>query len=470
MADLSRRTFLAGAASWAAAAWAAPAIATGRARRPSPRTPIGIERTEVVVIGAGFAGLVAAERLRARGFDVIVLEARRRVGGRVETVQLGDLHAEAGGEFIDRGHRQIRALVDRLGLTLEPTTPGAYRNLDSYVLFEGDLYDPDELEARAGSGYDRFWTRVETVADDIDPRDPLADRPELDERSAADLIDDVAPDRISRFLIETEIRSGFAAEPRDLSLLLLAADEATGSSSGEEVFRVRGGAQRIADRLRAQLEGAVRLQTPVSQIDIGTNEVTVTHATGTVIADRCVLAVPLPAARNITGLPAQLVAAASGSSYGVAVKTLRSYDRRIWRERGASGDLIALSMETWDGAPAQTDEEGILLGYVTGDAALTAAAQTLAERARNLTSTFARAVPGSARYADRAISRAWGSDPYAGGAWLVYAPGEMVAHWDAVHRSYGRLHLAGEHTDLYAGYMEGAIRSGIRVAAEIDAA
>ena len=453
----------------AASAYAGTGVA--RAARTLARpSATGTERTEVVVIGAGFAGLVAAERLRARGFDVLVLEARRRVGGRVETVQLGDLHAEAGGEFIDRGHQQIRTLVDRLGLQLEATTPRAYRNLDSFVLFEGDLYDPDELEARAGTGYERFWTRVETLAEDIDPEDPLADRPELDQRSAADLLDDIAPDRISRFLIETEIRSGFAAEPHDLSLLLLAADEATGSDAGEEAFRVRGGAQRIADRLRAQLDGAVRLRAPVSQIEIGATEVVVTHATGTVTADRCVLAVPLPAARNIIGLPDQLAAAAIGSSYGVAVKTLRSYDRRIWRERGASGDLIARSMETWDGAPAQTDEEGILLGYVTGDAALTAAAQTLAERARKLTTTFARAVPGSARYADRAISRAWGSDPYAGGSWLVYAPGEMVPHWDAVHRSYGRLHLAGEHTDLYAGYMEGAIRSGIRVAAEIDAA
>lgn len=458
---------MAGTAGFAAAAYASR---VARATRAMGVTATGDERTDIVVIGAGLAGLVAADRLRARGYDVIVLEARRRVGGRVQTVRLGDLHAEAGGEFIDRGHAQMRALVDRLGLSLEAVTPRAYRSLDSYVLFEGERYDIDGFESRAGSGYERFWRRVETIAEDIDPRSPLDDRPQLDQRSAADLIDEIAPDRISRFLIETEIRSGFAVEPRDLSLLMLAADEATpGTEAGEEVFRVGGGAQRIADRLRSRLDGAVRVDRPVSAIAVAANGVVVEHAAGTVTADRCVLAVPLPAARNIAGLPDPLVAAAAGSSYGIAVKTLRSYDRRIWRERGASGDVVTRSMETWDGAPAQRGSEGILLGYVTGDAALNAAAQTTAERAHRLSSTFARAVPRSARFAGRAVSRAWGSDPYAGGSWIVYAPGEMVPHWEAVHRSYGRLHLAGEHTDLFAGYMEGAVRSGIRVAAEIDA-
>lgn len=272
---------------------------------------------------------------------------------------------------------------------------------------------------------------------------------------------------ISRFLIETEIRSGFAVEPERLSLLWLVADEATGSASGEEAYRIRGGAQRIAQRLHGRLGDAVRLGSVVTRIEDLGSEVRITTAGGELLADRVILTAPVRTWAAIEGLPPALRDATTAVSYARAVKTLRAYERPVWRAHGSSGDLLARSIETWDAAPAQPGEPGILLGYVTADAAAAEERRSLAQRAARLSERFDRVVPGSARLAGRARTRAWGTDPFARGAWIAYAPGELTAAWETLHRPHGRIHLAGEHTDLYAGYLEGAVRSGLRAADEV---
>lgn len=195
MPRISRRTLLLGGLGTAASIWSRGGIPAAHAapwRAAGPRASTG--RVQVAVIGAGFAGLVAADTLASAGIDVVVLEARTRVGGRVETVRFGDHHAEAGGEFVDRGHRRVRALAERLGLAIEPSTPASIRGLDAAVLFDGAIVEADRFAERAGPGYDRFWTRVEQLAEEVDPRAPLADRADLDARSAGGLLDAIDPD------------------------------------------------------------------------------------------------------------------------------------------------------------------------------------------------------------------------------------------------------------------------------------
>ena len=441
---MNRREFV------AAAAGAAVALRTGRA--------LGGTSPRVVVVGAGLAGLVCARDLLRAGIDVQVFEARKVVGGRVRTIRGAfedGQYAEAGGEFVDESHSAMREEAHRLGLRLQATAP----RLD--VLYR-DGRRAHSLSKRALRDRARFWARVDELS-----RRPL---PALEHRSAGELIASLALDPTARFLVEHELRETFAVEPSRLSLRFLALTPRPRGRS----FRIRGGNDQLPEGLADGLGTRVSLDAPVHKIEWSAGDITV-HAGGSrVHADACVLTAPVPTLADIEfepKLPARLAAAVEHLQYGSAAKTVLQYEERFWLLRAETVSIqAALTFQhAYEATDRQPGTGGILTAFTAGR--FGEIFGKVGKRARVLLAAdeIDDVYPGSRVFYEHGSTSAWQTEDFSGGAGVAYAPGQVTRYWDALRRPAGALHLAGEHTDLRAGTMEGAVRSGRRAARTVAA-
>jgi monoamine oxidase len=484
---MNRRRFLAataagvGLASGSALLGACSGSSARTSSQPggSPSNP-GRAKGRVVVVGAGLAGLTTAYELRQRNWDVTVLEARDRVGGRVRTVRSFNEHqlGEAGGEFIDTSHTAMRDYVKRFGLVLDDLRKGS-SGLDGVVYLDDQRHSYDDVvNGTAKAEINRYEARMSSLAEPLDPSDPVAAGAPLDNRSVSALLDELRLDPTARTVIEQNVLDEYTVEAAHLSLLFHAqATKLTENlpNSGVEAFRIRGGNDQLPAALKNALGPAVELQSPVTNVTADANGVRVTAAGRSVAADRCVIAVPLPALRTVTfapPLPGELSGAVSELQYGVVTKTLIQYGRRFWREEDLDGSTLTdLPISTtWESTNRQAGTPGILLAYTAGDRGAAYGALADPERIAEAERDLDRIYPAARPLQQGAVTMAWANEPYTRGSYTAYAPGQVTRYWRALREPVGRVHLAGEHTDAYTGYMEGAVRSGRRVAAEIDAA
>ena len=471
---MTRRRFVGGAAGAAALGLGAPLMGCGSDGG-------GRGRGRVVVVGAGLAGLTAAYELDRKGWEVTILEARDRVGGRCLTfrreLREGQV-AEAGGEFIDASHKAVRSYADIFGLELEDLRANEADDLSDAVYVDGELEKRKRVvDDPVRTELDRFDEQVERYAAAIDVEDPARTGAGLDTRSVGELLDELDLDRDARAIADAELRAGYTVEPDDLSLLfhvVLTALARDVPDEDVERYRLRGGNDRLpmafADRLRERLI----LRAATESVQSRRSRVRVVAARETVDADFCVLAVPLPVLRDVeldVGLPRAVRDAIATLQYGDATKTALQYDSRFWADDGFSGDtLTELPIQTtWEATAGQRGDAGVLTASAAaGDARRLG---ELDPRARIDASVrqVARMYRGSAREFARGATVAWGRERFSRGSYSAWAPGQYTAFWPALRRGYGRVYFAGEHTDLYAGSMEGAVRSGRRVADAIDA-
>lgn len=463
----------------AAGAIAAAGVAAGRAWPASGRAEAG----RAVVVGAGLAGLAAAWELERTGWQVTVLEARSRLGGRVHTLSFASgQHAEAGGEYVDTRHTALLGYARRLELELEDVRRG-WGGLDDLVYRRGQRMPLGQFRGGGANARQigRFWTRLYGLLDEVSVSEPGTRRgPEHDRVSIADFFDRLSISGHARFLLEAEFRDDYGVEPRALSLLSVLFAEKVAwdqADSGVEAFRVRGGNSRLVEAIAAQLAGPVRTGCAVMEVERSSSGVSARTDDGRLLAaDHCVLAVPLPALRRIVvtpKLPAPLARAAAELGYATVVKTVLGYRRRFWRERGFSGDVYSDMPlgSTWEATDQQPGQRGLLISYASGARGRAAATRRAGERIGAAGRGLERVFSGSRALQDGAGSVAWARERYSGGCWVSYAPGQTVRHWPALHDSpsLGRIHLAGEHTERLSGYMESAIRSGQDAAARVTA-
>jgi monoamine oxidase len=464
--SVTRRELLAGAG-------AALALPSRSALAAGPSS-----RVDVVVVGAGLAGLACAHELERAGRRVTVLEARDRPGGRVYTVRRAfdaGQHAEGGGEFIDTKHTVTREYVASFGLELEDLRVQPDARLPGVAyLDERRRPLPAVLRPAVREELGRFRRRVEALARPLDPFDPVAKGAALDRRSAAWLLDRLQLAGTARTAIEHVLRQRFTVEPDRLSLLFLcqtARRLAGQPRAGMHALRIRGGNDRLPAAFAHGLAD-FRSRTTARSIEQTSGGVRVGGATE-VEARFCVLAVPLPAARELITfsppLPPTLAAAVEKLRYGYATRTMVQYSRRFWRARHESGTIVTdlTFQDAWEATSGQAGRPGILVASTPARAGFLYGSRSASLQHLLAADEIDDVYPGSLPLFTHGSSIAWQDELPTGGAVAAFAPGQVTHFWRALRRPAGRIHLAGEHTDSYAGTMEGALRSGRRVAAAL---
>ncbi len=422
--------------------------------------------SDVLVVGAGLAGLSCARDLVAGGARVTVLEARERVGGRVEQAELPDGRlVQLGGEVVGDGHTAYLGLVAELGLTMVP----------SYVAEPGEItrqvpgsVDVGEPPAWFGPGdvaaYDDVERALAGVVASIDPDDPWA-HPELerlDRTSVADFVRANGGTPAVARAVELVHLSLADGSTERTSLFAYARKIAVGGGSGSydvEVWenqRVAEGSATVALRLAEGLD--VRLATPVARIDVARPRCAVTTYAGEVLhADAVVLAVPSGPARDleITGVSDARLASLRRQRHAWAAKLVAAYDVPFWRERGQSalGESEGVLGSTWP------QGHGVLSALVPPERYAAFAATDPRTREAEALAQVA------AMYGDEALrplqtwTRLWGTDPWTQGYVTNWQPGDVTAVGPLHGTHEPPLYVCGSD-QWVAGYMEGAVRTG----------
>lgn len=429
----------------------------------------------VVVIGAGFAGLAAADRLRTAGWDVLVLEARGRIGGRVirmDNIGGSDAYAEGGGEWIGLNHPRWLSYARRFDLRLVEATEEAG---EAPIVLGSHRLTADEAEALYVE-MDGLLAALTESAAQVSGEAPwdAANAGELDARSVADWLGEREMSDDCRAAMRAMLEHDNAASLERMSLLGLLSMIAGGGGESfwtdSEVYRCAGGNARLAHGLADALGATrIRLGEPAVKLTIGNRRCSVTTERTNYDADAVVLATP-PSVWDrltITG-PDGEPYAPPAPSMGPAIKLLARATHAWWRDSGLSPDALGDGAVgyTWNATDGQSTDRPIICGFGAGPTVV----QLPSENPQPMREGIERLLPGfeSARVREPQAERLmhWPSDPWVRAGYSFPAPGEVTGAVRTLTEGVtagGRVRLAfaGEHMSMaFTGYMEGALQSG----------
>jgi monoamine oxidase len=439
------------------------------ARRHAP-----LRGTRVVVAGAGVSGLVAARRLAARGADVVVFEARDRLGGRVHTIRgggFGRVHVEAGGELIDEDHARVRKLARELGLRLAPILRAGF---GTAIRYNGRLH----VASAQSTGWRDVGRLLATAVKlhrqhERDWHGSIASA--LARRSLLDVLQEAgAPPRTTAFA--QALRGFFVADPSELSALVAVDQLVEGDPGATRMFRILGGADRLVAGLARRPRFSIHLRHVLRRVsrDVAGVRVTIENPHGRLAeltVDCLILTMPpglVLGVEHAPPLPEAVRRALGTMTMGHGTKTLLRFARPWWRARGrprAFGTNLPVGA-IWESAEEQHGAAALTLfagGSASRDMQAIAATHGVSGLLAQL-QWLGRPEPVLAH-----AEIVWERDPWAGGAYAVFTPRFDPHDRELLGRAVGRVLLAGEHTSVEAqGYIEGAVESGERVAGEIE--
>lgn len=429
-------------------------------------------RSDVLVVGAGLAGLSAARDLEAGGANVTVLEARDRVGGRVDQVRLDDGRlVQLGGEVVGNSHTAYLALVAELGLTLVPSYVAEPGEITRQVPGSLDVGErPSWFTQSDIACYDDVEKALSAVVAGIDPEDPLAcpDLHRLDQLSVGDWLREIgATPGLLRLKELAQLGLADGSIERT-SLFAYARKIAVGGGSGSydfeewENLRVAEGSATVALRMAQDLAD-VRLATPVAAIDVTASGAVVTARSGEVFEAAAVaLAVPAGPARDlaVTGVSDERLTSLHRQRHAWAAKFVAAYGAPFWREAGqnALSESEGVLGSTWPQSP------GILSALVPPERYAAFAATDPATQTREALEQVAAMYGPAALDPIATWTRLWGTDPWTQGYVTSWRPGDVEAV-GPLHGTHEPPFYVCGSDQWVAGYMEGAVRTGRAAAA-----
>jgi monoamine oxidase len=492
---LSRRGFLGAGAAAGAGVLLGGVDDAEAARRRRRRRKRPVRDADVVVVGAGFAGLTAARQLVRADRSVYVLEARNRVGGRVLNREVGGgEESEAGGTFVGPTQNRILDLARTLKVDTFPT----FVNGENVYYADGSRMTYSDTGPTGTAPPDPVilpdLATVVARLDDMSTTVPVdapwdaASARGWDRQTLEAWIRENSTNEKFRRLVPVATRPIFGAEPRQLSLLFVlfyiaaSGDEKHvgtfernfNTRDGAQELRFEGGSQLLCEKLARRLGRRVKLRTPVTRIVQGRNGVRVESKRLIVRADRVIVAIPPVLAGRIDyrpGLPLSRRRLTRRMPQGTLLKVTAVYRRPFWRSKGLNGSAVSLQgpvNATFDDSPPD-GSPGVLFGFVGGDEARRFLRMPRADRRAAVLRNFATYFGREALRPRDYFETNWpGAKWSRGGPVGIAGPGVLTDHGPALRQPVGRIHWAGTETSTYwNGYMDGAVRSGERAAGEV---
>lgn len=510
-----------------------PALYASSMRRMTAFKPTILARTEkpkdVLVLGAGLAGLSAAYQLVLAGHHVTVIEARTDAGGRVRTLRgpfADGQHAELGGMFIHGHHTLTMGYVDLLGLPLVPIvdagSPFCYirgtrlENVGLPTTKWPVTLAPDER----GLGLMGLWQKyiLPTVQAKLGkpsaPGFPSASLRQFDDISSGDFLRaqgassgaleilqigylnltgnglwgisalSMLRDLTASFGGIPPLACGFSANGSDATpfgrKFRVVGDDTPRTiaelRSGE--FTIEGGNDRLPHGFAAmqELRDRIVFNAPVVRIEQTRRGMRVhTLSRGrarTFDADRVICTIPCPVLRDIVidaPISDEKRDVIREMQYTTVVRQYMQTRHRRWHRYNKSGIAVAdlPIMYVNDQTITQKGVHGILESYSAGPYARAWASMNDHKRRRELLAQLDLIYPGVSRHVMAHAMFNWDTEPYSRGAYACFEPGQLQRQYPIIRRSEGRLHFAGDHCSSLPGWMQGAFESGHDVAVEV---
>jgi monoamine oxidase len=438
--------------------------------------------TDVVVVGAGFAGLTAARRLAAAGRHVVVLEARDRVGGRVRNHALADGEVvEVGGQFVGPTQTRMLALAAEVGVATYPVHDEGRHVLRTAGTWRTFREIP-RIGPRTLVEVSRVWAKLRHLGRAVDTAAPWTAEPSLDAETFDGWLREQVRDPEADAIIRLAARTIFAAEPREHSLLHTAFFIASAGSvpaltevrGGAQERRFVGGSNAVAERVADDLGDAVRLNHAVTAIGWADDGVTVRTNRGSVRGRHAVVAVPPALAAQLAyepALPEQRQRLLDSLRHGDVIKVNVVYDRPWWRDFELSGQSATdegYISATFDNTPPR-GLPGVLMGFVEADHARALRALPASDQRAAVLADLERLFGPRTRRPEDVVIVDWTTDAWTRGCYGAFFPvGAWTAYGAALRPPTGPIHWAGTETaERWMLYMDGAVESGERTAAEI---
>ncbi|XP_067879699.1 amine oxidase [flavin-containing] B-like isoform X2 [Heterodontus francisci] len=474
---------------------------------------------DVIILGAGISGLSAAKRLGEMGLNVLVLEARDRVGGRTHTVhdpRFG--YTDVGGAYIGPMQNHIVRLAKELGVETYLVDDSQYSLIEiqgSVRRFSGvipPIYNPIGL-----LDLNNAIRTIDKMAAEIPQTSPWKhpSAEQLDSMTAKEFIERMVWAESTKSLLNIFVKTLFCVEAHEISTLCLlwaircgqGIEMMSNISGGAQERKFVGGAQTISERLAERIgKDRVRLRSPVVRVVQEQDGVTVTSEGGEAFRARfAISAVPHAILQMIhfqPPLPARKSQLIQRMPMGSVIKTVTFYDEAFWKERGFSGCSMSDTGPV-DFSIDDTKPDGshpAIMGFIQAGTARRMSLDTPERRCEEPRSVLQEVIKiekmrGKDQTKYEAVTRKesvckhyakifkmkeflnpkdyieknWMEETYSGGCYSSsFGPGVLTSFGEALRQPVGRIHFAGtELADEWAGYMDGAVQSGERAAHEI---
>jgi monoamine oxidase len=421
-----------------------------------------ISKKKVVIIGAGFAGLACALKLRNSGFDVTVIEARKRTGGRVFSYKPEgnqSLVIELGAEWIGASHERIISMCKAYGIEIEDNT------FNDRLVYDNKFYRPDEwsYSPEWKEKFDRiiadYGKMTEAQKKKLDKTDwwrylvnsGISGR-DLDIREYADSTD-------------------FGESIRFVSAFAALAEYAESSARNEMDFKAKGGNSRIIEALANDFGmNNIRLGKRVTSVKQGSKVDVLCNDGDHFECDYLVCTAPIYSLMKINWEPAlspEKTDALNSLQYARINKCATLFSKRFWDEEGYSILTDTFSHYFYHATKNQAEQNGVLISYSIGDKADMFSRMSKEQRIRTISASLELPAGDVSNFVIDNINYYWGSDEYSMGAYALYGKGQWFGTMPILKEKEGKIYFAGEHLADWQGFMEGAVNSGEEVAESI---